>query len=85
MNGRYLYEKAARAILVWLHIAEDDLVGHCIVTASGETGTCQAVCLDDHHGLCFTFDEEKPTRRWMPVSTIKTHGPKIHALATDPV
>jgi hypothetical protein len=76
-NGRYLYEKATQSILIWLHMAEDDLVGHLLVTSSGETGTCRAICLDDDHGLCFTFDEiADGPRRWMPVSTIKTHGPK---------
>lgn len=75
-HGRYIFQKAAQSILVWLHMAEDDLVGHALITTSGETGTCQAVCLDDGHGLCFTFDPEIPTRRWMPVSVIRTHGPK---------
>lgn len=83
-HGRYIYEKAAATILVWLHLAEDDLVGHTLTTVSGEIGTCTAIKLDDHHALCFTFSEN-PTLvfrdklepvRWWPVSTIKIHGPK---------
>lgn len=77
--GRYLYEKAATAIITWFHMAEDDLVGHTLVHVGGETGTCRAIKLDEIHGLCFTFDEDPIARRWCPVSTIKIHGPKVDA------
>jgi hypothetical protein len=74
-NGRYIHEKAAQAVMVWLHMAEDDLIGHEILTTTGESGICRGVRLDDFHGLCFTLDEGDG-KRWSPVSTIKHHGPK---------
>lgn len=74
------YESATVHILDWLHHAERDLIGAPIVTFNGEAGTVRRVKLDDHHGLCFTFDKRKPnstfSRRWYPVSTIKFKGPK---------
>lgn len=83
-NGRYIYERAATAIIHWFHLAEEDLVGHTLITMSGDTGTCRAIRLDDLHGLCFTLDAEASGhadpdhyRRWSPVSTIKVHGPKV--------
>lgn len=80
MNGRYVYERAATSIIKWFHLAEEDLVGHTLVTMAGETGTCRAIRLDDLHGLCFTFDSHDPlsaeARRFYPVSTIRIHGPK---------
>jgi hypothetical protein len=91
VNGRYQYEKAASAIIAWYHLAEEDLIGHTLVTMNGEAGTCRAIRLDDTHGLCFTMDDPPlheggpvlPTvagsRRWYPVSVIKIHGPKVIA------
>lgn len=87
MNGRYQYEKAATSIMTWFHLAEDDLVGHAVTTTSGLAGTVKAIKLDEHHGLCFTLDEERiisggqfpdvaGARTWWPVSIIKLHGPK---------
>jgi hypothetical protein len=88
-HGRYQYEKAATSIITWFHLAEDDLVNHTLVLANGETGTCRAIKLDEHHGLCFTIEDPEPldggpmlpnvaaARRWYPVSTIKIHGPKV--------
>lgn len=72
----HIYEQAALRILDWLHHAERDLIGKAVVTFNAETGTVRAVKLDDHHGLCFTVDEERPARhglarRFYPVATIK--------------
>ncbi len=75
----HVYEKAALHIMDWLHHAERDLIGKAIVTFNGEAGAITGVRLDEHHGLCFTIDEEphfvfrkspEPVR-WYPVSTIK--------------
>lgn len=68
---------AAINILEWLHKAERDLVDARIATFSGEAGTVRAVRLDEHHGLCFTFDatasggDPERYRRYFPVSTIR--------------
>jgi hypothetical protein len=84
----HVYEDAAGRILEWFVKAEDDLLGHTVITFSGEAGTVQDVKLDEHHGLCFTI--EMPTihegglvlpdvagsRRYFPVATIKFHGPR---------
>lgn len=74
----HVYELAATRILDWFHRAEQDLIGETVATFNGETGVCRDICLDEHHGLCFTFDEAvaiegQPTdpRRWYPVSTIR--------------
>jgi len=75
-----MYEKAVVSILEWLHLAEDDLVGAVVQTFNGEAGAVKGLCLDDHHGLCFTFDDPVDdfvaaalgkTRKWYPVSTIR--------------
>jgi hypothetical protein len=66
------YERAALAILEWLHRAEQDLIGRTVVTFNGETGDVRELMLSDHHGLCFTFDPPVEFgRRFYPVSTIK--------------
>lgn len=69
---------AAIKILDWLHKAENDLVGETAVTFNGEAGTVRALKLDEHHGLCFTFEAERLGRlgdlvspRYYPVSTIR--------------
>lgn len=72
----YVYESATIRILDWFHHAERDLIGRTVATFNGETGTVLALKLDEHHGICFTFDKEQPirngrARRWFPVSTIK--------------
>ena len=69
----------ATRIIAMLHQAESHLIGRTVVTFSGETGTVCAIKLDDHHGLCFTFDPDpykvfrggRPSVRWYPVSTIR--------------
>lgn len=69
------YEQAVVNILDWFHKAESDLVGSPIVTFNGEAGTIKELKLDEHHGLCFTIDEQDititDTRRFYPVSTIR--------------
>lgn len=72
----HVYENAASGILKWFVEAEDDLLGHTIVTFNGEAGTVQDMKLDEHHGLCFTLDpiEDSVGRRYYPVATIKFHG-----------
>ncbi len=72
----YVYETAVIRITDWFHHAERELIGKVIATFNGDTGKILALRLDDHHGLCFTIDEESPVtngraRRWYPVSTIK--------------
>lgn len=70
---------AAVKVLEWLHAAEDDLIGATVVTFNGETGVVHAVKLDEHHGLCFSIDQDPhkvfreglPPVRWYPVSTIR--------------
>lgn len=85
MNNRYAFERAATTIMHWLHIAEQDLLGHTIATFNGETGTVVELKLDEHHGLCFTCDEPLHSidmveggrsRKWYPTSTIKHYGAK---------
>ena len=76
-----MYEKAVVSILQWLHLAEDDLIGHVVQTHNGEAGDVKGLRLDDDHGLCFTFDDplhpfdevERAVmrQRWFPVSTIR--------------
>jgi hypothetical protein len=66
----------ATRIIAAFHAAETDLVGSTVQTFNGEAGTCKGVRLDDHHGLCFTFDDppslfEGPSQKWYPVSTIR--------------
>lgn len=80
--GRYLYQKAATTVLLWLHLAEEDLLGHLVITTGGETGEVLALQFDEHHGFTYTFDPipavvGMQARRWYPVSNIKTHGPKV--------
>lgn len=84
----HTYEKAAARIIEWLHHAEHDLLGRTASTFNGDAGTIYELRLDEHHGLCFTF--EKPailsggpllpdvgaSRRFFPVSTIKLYGEK---------
>lgn len=76
------YEQAAVSILLWLHKAEDELVGKTVAMFNGEVGTLRALTLDADHGLCFTIDEQitpnldgvmplGQSRRYYPVSTIK--------------
>jgi hypothetical protein len=80
MSRAHMYEKAVVSILQWLHLAEDDLVGHVVQTFNGEAGDIKGLQLDDDHGLCFTFDdpvhpfdavERGMRQRWFPVSTIR--------------
>lgn len=82
----HVYENAAAGILRWFVEAEDDLLGHTVITFNGEAGTVQDVRLDEHHGLCFTLDpptilkgspmfpDVANSRRYYPVATIKFHG-----------
>jgi hypothetical protein len=73
------YATAAIHIMDCLHHAEDDLVGKTVVLFDGAEGVIKAVKLDDHHGLCFTFEDPhtsldmhiRDMRKWRPVSTIK--------------
>lgn len=70
----YPHEEAAARIMEWFHRAEDDLLGATVVTFGSEAGTVRGIKLDEHHGLCFTFDEPTLTglgRRYCPVSTIR--------------
>lgn len=75
----HVYETAVVRILDWFHHAERDLIGRVVATFNGETGDVRALKLDEHHGLCFTIDEEIRfdaqqsllARRWYPVSTIR--------------
>jgi hypothetical protein len=74
----HVYENAAARIIDWLHHAERDLIGRVVTTFNAEAGAVRGLKLDDHHGLCFSFEPEGPIRirRWFPVSTIKIYGPK---------
>lgn len=81
----HVYETAAVEILDWYHRAEQDLIGHPVVTFGGEAGTVKAVKFDEHHGLCFSLEDpvnffdqmERGLRqRFWPVATIKFHGDK---------
>ena len=60
---------AAIDIMRWLHIAEDDLIDKGVILFGGEAGTVRAVKLDEHHGLCFTFEGD--SKKFYPVSTIR--------------
>ncbi len=76
----HVYEKAATKVMEWLHLAERDLLGRTIATFNGEAGTVRHLALDDHHGICFSFEEPPPvqnghTQKFYPVSTIKLYGP----------
>ena len=77
------YENAAIRIMDWLHHAERDLIGSTVTTFADDTGVVTGLVLDDHHGICFSFEPdphqvfrdkpfEKPLApvRWRPVSTI---------------
>jgi len=74
------HESAAIHILDWLHRAEDALVGFVVSTTTGERGIVKEIELDEHHGLCFTFEDPLSgfdivecgmVRKFYPVSVIK--------------
>lgn len=69
--SHHVHEEAATRILKWLHRAETSLIGVTVVTFNGESGAVQAIKLDEHHGLCFTFDNADDNAHFYPVSTIR--------------